>query len=156
MRLERVSATYLLGLPALPGICPGETTLIVDFVRRCGRDYRAFSVDVPVGPGDTSAPSLGAAIDRMWAAITRPRIDLVVHGWGATYILEAKVHARMTAATQVLRYVDRYRSAAGDGPPVYPIVLCRSHASGLPAVLRAYGGVVVVEPAAAAAVQAAL
>jgi len=145
MRVERVSRAYLLGLPSLPGISPDETELILDFVEHAGRLYHDFSINVPVGPGDTSTPSLGAAIDRMWEAITRPRIDLVMRSYGATYIVEAKRHARFSAVTQVCKYVERFRREHQPTGRVYPIVLCRSHVRGLGDALISHNGALVVQ-----------
>lgn len=146
MKIDHVSAAYLLGLPSLPGICPEETDLIRDFVARCGHAYSSFSVNVPVGPGDTSTPSLGAAIDRMWEAITRPRIDLIVHGFRSTFIVEAKEHARFRAVTQVRKYVERYNATVHRDRHATPVVLCRSHERGLIELMLLHQGLLVVEP----------
>jgi len=147
MRLEHVSAAYLLGLPTLPGIDYREAELLHDFLREHAYADVTYSINVPVGPGDTSSPSLGAAVDRMWAAITRRRIDLVVEGAREVVIVEAKVHARMRAATQVLRYAELYARECSRAIRVRPLIVCRSHVPGVEKVLQPYdGGVVVVWP----------
>ncbi|HKW01174.1 MAG TPA: hypothetical protein VJN96_15220 [Vicinamibacterales bacterium] len=147
MRLEHVSAAYLLGLPTLPGIDYREAELLHDFLHGYRDAFATYSVNVPVGPGDVEAASLGAAVDRMWAAITRRRIDLVIEGTRTAVIVEAKVHARMRAATQVLRYADLYAREHPSLALVRPLIVCRSHVPGIDRVLEPYlGGVVVVPP----------
>jgi hypothetical protein len=143
MPIDLASRAYLLGLPELPGLSPDESALVLDFVRRHCAPIDHFSVAVPVGPGDTSSASISAAIDRMWANITRRKIDLIIWRWTCTVIVEAKVHARMPAATQVLRYVDLFRRDRDVLAPVVPIVLCRSCVPGLARVLEQYGGDVI-------------
>lgn len=144
MRLGHVSAPYLLGLPSWPGIDPHEHALLRDFLRDCQEARCTYSVNVPVGPGDTTTRSLGAAIDRMWTAITRPRMDLVIEGPRVTTIVEAKVHARFRAVTQVLRYVELYRREYPRLGVVRPMIVCRSHAPGVDRLLEAKGGVLLV------------
>ena len=144
MRLEHVSAAYLLGLPTLPGIDYREAELLHDFLRAHRDVGVTYSVNVPVGPGDTSSTSIGAAVDRMWTAITRRRIDLVVEGARSAIIVEAKVHARMRAATQVIRYAELYSREHPRQVDIRPLIVCRSHVPGVEKVLQQYGGNLVV------------
>ncbi len=147
MPIEYASRAYLLGLPSLPGLSPDESDLTLDYVRQHCTPLDHFSVSLPIGQGDTSSPSISAAIDRMWAKITRRKIDLVIWRWSTVVVVEAKVRARMPAATQVLRYADLLRRENGSSHVVVPIVLCRSCVPGLARVLEPHGGDVVTMPA---------
>jgi hypothetical protein len=146
MRLAHVSAAYLLGLPSLPGIDYREAPLLQHFVDVTRDVDITYSVNVPVGPGDTESASLGAAVDRMWEAITRPRIDLVVEFPRAAIVVEAKVHARMRATTQVLRYVERYAREHPRLTSVLPMIVCHSYVPGVNKILEQHGGAVIVVP----------
>lgn len=147
MPIHRVSRTYLLGLPWLPGLSPDEGQLVLEFVRFSWPHEDRFSVNLPVGAGDDAAPSLGAAIDRMWSRITRRKIDLVIWRHQYAFVLEAKVHARMSAATQVLRYARLLRDDYHHLHTVAPVILARSCELGLHRVLEPHGGEVLVLPA---------
>jgi hypothetical protein len=154
MRVELASRAYVLGLPALPGLSPDESDLALQWIATRSLRFDLFSVNVPIGQGDTSAPSISAAVDRMWATITRRKIDVVVWRTRLVLVVEAKVHARMKAATQVFRYVDDFHAEHPDVAAVFPVIVCRSAVPGLRERLFERGGSLFELPAAPASHEA--
>lgn len=153
MKLHRLSAAALLAQPSFGRISPDEEFLLRDFLRLVGDDYDEFSIDVPIGGGSGDVPLLESAIDRMWAAITRRRIDLVAVGGHTVHIVEAKIYARMPTVTQVLRYCAEYRASHPEAWFVDPVIVCRSAAPGVAQLLRQQRGVLVEMPAQPAALE---
>lgn len=150
-KLHRLSVPALLAAPSFGRISPDEEFLLRDWLRTVADAYDEFSVDVPVigSRGDGSA--LVSAVDRMWAAITRRRIDLVAVVGSTVDVVEAKLHARMSTVTQVVRYCQAYRVDHPEAFSVLPIVVCRSATPGVEQLLETYNGELVVVPVAAPA-----
>lgn len=131
MRLEQVSRSYLEGLPALPGICPDEEMLIRAWLERSPALGQSYSVDVsvPLPPrGPIGSPS---NLERMWFAVTRPRIDLLVWHPHSVLVVEVKWFARMSAVTQVLKYAKLVEQQLAPDRLVVPVVLCNDCVTGL-------------------------
>lgn len=149
MTLHRLSAPQLLAAPSFGRISPDEEFLLRDWLRTAGELYDEFSVDVPVGAGALGGPMTGSVVDRMWSAITRRRVDLVAVGGHTVHIVEAKIYARMTTVTQVLRYCSAYRVDHPEAWYIEPIIVCRSASPGVGELLEQYRGALVVVPAAA-------
>lgn len=154
VKLHRMTAAQLLAAPAFPRISPDEEFLLRDWLRTVDDVYDEFSIDVPVGSGAIEGPLTGSVIDRMWAAITRRRVDLVAVGGHTVHIVEAKLHARMSTITQVQRYCAAYREDHPEAWFVEPIVVCRSASPGVAELLAKYRGALVVVPATTPALEA--
>lgn len=150
-RLHRMSAAALLAEPAFPRISPDEEFLIRDWLRVHGSAYDEFSIDVPVGYGSSVIDASLGLFDRMWAAITRLRIDVVACRGDHVDIVEAKLHARMPTVTQVLTYVDEYRVEHFRSSALRPVILCRTATPGVRELLMRHRGVLVEMPDALSA-----
>lgn len=145
-RLHRLSAGELLAAPTFPRISPDEEFLLRDWLVGVGNLYDEFSIDVPLGGGSVDGSPLESAVDRMWAAITRRRVDLVAVVGHEVHIVEAKLHARMSTVTQTLRYCDEYRASHPEAWSVTPVVLCRSASPGVASRLVNCSGALVELP----------
>lgn len=152
-RLHRLSAAQLLASPAFPRITPDEEFLLRDWLATVGDLYDEFSVDVPVGSGALAGSLSGGVLDRMWAAITRRRVDLVAVGGHTVHIVEAKLYARMSTVTQVLRYCAAYRDDHPEAWYVEPIIVCRTASPGVGELLARHRGALVEVPATAPALE---
>lgn len=152
-RLHQLSAVELLAAPAFPRISPDEEFLLRDWLRLVADAYDEFSVDVPLGGGSVADSPIASAGDRMWAAITRRRVDLVAVSGHSVHIVEAKLYARLSTVTQVRRYCDEYRASHPEAWRVVPVVVCRSASPGVAQVLTTIGGALTELPAIAPAQQ---
>lgn len=153
MRLHRLSARALLAAPAFPRISPDEEFLIRDWLPLVADCYDEFSIDVPLGGGSVDSSSIASAVDRMWAAITRRRVDLVAISGYAVHIIEAKLHARMPTVTQVVRYCREYEASHPEAGFVMPVVLCRSATPGVAQLLTQHRGALIELPASPSALE---
>jgi hypothetical protein len=141
-----MNRSALLTAPSLNGSSPDESLLIREYVKFHCSPLDVFSVELPIGAGRTDAPSMGAVIDRMWARITRRRIDLVI--WRSCYVvvIEAKMHARLPAVTQLLRNVALFRDEYPAVETVAPMLLCRAADLGVQRRLEDAGASLVMMP----------
>lgn len=130
----------LLAMPVYPGVSIEESAVLTDWLRRYGRPRDLCDFNIRVGMVDVASETNGQAIDRMWALITRPRPDLVVYRERETIVVEAKVHARMRAVTQVRRYVRLLRRDRPDLRDVRPEIACRSCDPGVARAIDLAGG----------------
>lgn len=134
------SLTTLLALPVYPGVSIDESDVVRDWLRRYGDSCLRFEFGVRVGVSDVAHEMAGEAIDRMWATITRPRPDLVAYQPAAALVIEAKVHARMKAVTQVVRYARLFHRDHPHVPRPLAVLVCRSHDLGVDVALGLAGG----------------
>lgn len=130
----------LLLLPGYPGVSFDESDVVRDWLRRYGDTCNRFEFNARVGVAEVAGEMAGEAIDRMWATITRPRPDLVAYQPAATLVIEAKVHARMPAVTQVLRYARLFHRDRPKEPAPRPVLICRTHDLGVDVALGLAGG----------------
>lgn len=134
------SLTTLLALPIYPGVSFDESQVVRDWLRRYGDTCVRFEFGVRVGLSDVAYEMAGEAVDRMWATITRPRPDLVAYQPAAALVVEAKVHARMKAVTQVVRYARLFHRDHPRAPRPLAVLICRSHDLGVDVALERAGG----------------
>lgn len=138
----------LLLLPGYPGVDVNESLVVRDWLRQRGRGFDYFEFNRRLGVVDVATEMRGAPIDRMWALITRPRPDLLAYTATSCVVIEAKVHARMRAVTQVRRYVRLLRADCPELTHVVPELICRSADPGVAYAMQQAGGALRVFPAA--------
>lgn len=143
--LERWSPA-LLERDVYPGISIDESQVVRDWLRAHGRGFSHFAFNHRVGDGDRTGPSLGARVDRMWALITRRRLDVVAYSEHGVVIVEAKEHARMPAVTQVTRYAREFHEAQPLGPRPIPVLIARSADLGVARAIQDQGGMLQLFP----------
>lgn len=149
MRNILVWSPALLEMQPYPGISDDESAVVRDWLRIHGHTWTHFEFQARVGRGDCSGPSLGDAVDRMWAAITRRRLDVVAYAPSWTWIVEAKVHAKFPAVTQLLRYARAWAAEHADQPLPMPLLIARSAERGVDVALQRGGGQLQLYPAGA-------
>lgn len=133
------SPTLLL-LPGYPGVDFDESEIVRDWLRHYGGGFDRFEFNRRLGVMDVATEMSGAAVDRMWALITRPRPDLLAYTSTSCLVIEAKVHARMRAVTQVQRYVRLLRRDCPGLTHVMPELICRSCDLGVERAMQQAGG----------------
>lgn len=114
-----------------------------------GREYHSVRFNVRLGHGRPPASDDDESTRRMWKAITQVRADFVAYRSNAVDVVEAKMHARVDAVTQVRNYAALF---AGDYPTwliVRPVVICRAYDEAAAIVLADCGGLLECFPSAA-------
>lgn len=130
----------LLAADGYPGIDADEWPIIRDWLRDYGRTYDRLELNVRLGEGRPTSPDDSPSIKRMWKAVTQVRADLIAWRGHDADVVEAKVEARLDAATQVRKYAALLRAEADPIGRVTPIVICRRGSIAVEASMHVSGG----------------
>lgn len=119
-------------LSKYPHMFPVDIAVWERFLDRYGREFIAFEYDVKVGAGAEGSSLLSPEIQRDAYELTRKRIDVVGHRSGATWIIEVKDLAGVSAPGQALAYSKLYAIDFAGMPGITPVLV---YATGSPDVV---------------------
>lgn len=118
--------TYLPGqLTHFPHMAKRDAEVWVDFLRKHGTDYLAFSYDVALGGVALNLPFEDEATLRGWRYTTALKIDAV--GWqgNQAWIIEVRPDATVSALGAALTYTLVAKREELTDLPLIPAIVCR-------------------------------
>lgn len=130
----------LVDADTYPGADADEAPIIRDWLRAHGAEYDSIEFNVRLGPGRPITEDDPPAVRRMWRAVTQRRADLIAWRGLDADVIEAKVHARVPATTQVRQYARLLAAARGDYGRVTPVVIYRTCTRAVEIGMRECGG----------------
>ncbi len=101
-----------------------DTPVWMSFMRTYRNSYSSFAYDLPVGNGVQNERNASNKWGRMYAELTKKRVDAVGFADSFTDVIEVKPRANARAVGQVLQYLDLFKLTYPQYVDARAVLLC--------------------------------